>query len=357
MIINADVIDWAKSYSGQKYHALLCDPPYHLESIVKRFGKPDSAPAKTGVYSRFSKGFMGETWDGGGIAFQSNTWSALSEHLYPGAFGMAFAAARNFHRLATAIEDAGLIIHPAIFGWVYGSGFPRATRIKLPAPFWNRYRYGAQAMKPALEPIILFQKPYEGRPTDCIESTGAGVLDIDAGRIGETGGETHAGGFQDRFVGGKVANGGVKTDLTPRGRWPSNFILCNERSRNRLDLQAGTRASQFFYAVQDRLQESSPVYYCSKASTKERNAGLWDKNPHPTIKPLDLTRYLASLLLPPEHYAPRRLLVPFAGTGSEMIGAAIAGWDEITGIEMNPAYIDIAERRSRYWLPCDSNLL
>lgn len=47
-IENDDVIKWAARYRGPLFHALLCDPPYHLTSIVKRFGKPGSAPAKHG---------------------------------------------------------------------------------------------------------------------------------------------------------------------------------------------------------------------------------------------------------------------------------------------------------------------
>lgn len=52
--------------------SIVCDPPYHLISIVKRFGKENSQPAQTknndGSFSRTSKGFMGKTWDGGDIA-------------------------------------------------------------------------------------------------------------------------------------------------------------------------------------------------------------------------------------------------------------------------------------------------
>ena len=73
------------------------------------------------------------------------------------------------------------------------------------------------------------------------------------------------------------------------------------------------------------------------------------KNPHPTIKPIELTRWLASLLLPPNLYAPRRLLVPFSGAGSEMIGGYLAGWEEITGIEMTEEYIPISEARIKFW--------
>ena len=57
----------------------VTDPPYHLTSIVKRFGADDAAPAKvgkTGAYARASSGFMGKVWDGGDIAFQVETWGA-----------------------------------------------------------------------------------------------------------------------------------------------------------------------------------------------------------------------------------------------------------------------------------------
>jgi len=103
--------------------AILCDPPYHLTS-----------------------GFMGAVWDqetdGTGIAFRPDTWSALAKHLLPGGFIMAFASSRGWHRLACALEDAGLIIQPSIFnwhsgqtmeismyGWASGQSFPKATSI------------------------------------------------------------------------------------------------------------------------------------------------------------------------------------------------------------------------------------
>jgi site-specific DNA-methyltransferase (adenine-specific) len=72
-------------------------------------------------------------------------------------------------------------------------------------------------------------------------------------------------------------------------------------------------------------------------------------NHHPTVKPIALAKYLATLLLPPSAYVPRRLLVPFSGSGSEMIGGHQAGWEEITGIEMEEEYCQIAEARLAYW--------
>jgi DNA modification methylase len=408
-IFNGDAVKWAKEYKGPLFHALLCDPPYHLTTITKRFGGAKSAPAKhgkDGVFARASRGFMGQQWDGGDVAFQPDTWAAFGEVMHPGAFGMAFASSRGWHRLAVAIEDAGFIIHPSIFGWAFGSGFPKATRI--PDERFSGHRYGLQALKPALEPIIVFQKPFEGRPRDNITQTGAGTLNIDAGRIGTD--EIPSNQWTDgAHPFGNGAGNDYETEINA-GRWPANFILMDGESAAALDKQSGHLvsgeyadhhviksefpfgsgersehpqaatygdsggASRFFYQVQEQIDYSDPVYYCAKPGKEEKDAGLrtFDalsigdgrpspidnayqcgkterQNPHPTVKPIDLSRYLAGLLLPPEDFTPRRILVPFSGVASEVIGAMQAGWDEIQGVELTDKYIPIAEARIEYW--------
>lgn len=414
------------------FHAVLCDPPYEL-------------------------GFMGKDWDASGVAFHADTWRKIGESLHPGGFLMAFASSRGWHRLACAIEDAGFIIHPTIFGWAFGSGFPKATRIdtqvdkagkwelnplaketprshhvgqvsvsthKLGEPkatfisenplarAWAGHRYGLQALKPAVEPIIVAQKPYSGKPVDCITRTGAGALNVDGGRIAgqvpsvpmPIGGTGQIYGFKN----GQGRNGEMSQPHTS-GRWPANFILLDEEAAAALDRQSGVLtsgkpngarrnangmvfqgggnnaeltgfgdtggASRFFYNVQSQLDAADPIRYQAKASRRERDAGLEGlpmkqfshdgrekpienpyqrndsvaRNFHPTVKPIDLARYLATLLLPPAEYAPRRILVPFAGVGSEMIGAMLAGWEEVVGIEQSAEYADIARRRIEHW--------
>ena len=89
----------------------ITDPPYHLTSITKRFGKENSAPAKygtDGVNARASAGFMGKTWDGGDIAFDPSTWAEVYRVLKPGAMLLSFGAPRTYHRMVCAIEDARL---------------------------------------------------------------------------------------------------------------------------------------------------------------------------------------------------------------------------------------------------------
>jgi site-specific DNA-methyltransferase (adenine-specific) len=143
-------------------------------------------------------------------------------------------------------------------------------------------------------------------------------------------------------------------------------------------------ASRYFFNVQSQLDEADPVRYCAKASRRERDGGLDEadsktfgmsngaqthgqdydkgqgigsnrsrqvKNNHPTVKPLALCQWLATLLLPPAAYAPRRLLVPFSGSGSEMIGGLQAGWDLVMGIEKEAEYVELTQARIVFHVP------
>jgi len=94
---------------------------------------------------------------------------------------------------------------------------------------------------------------------------------------------------------------------------------------------------------------ASRFFYTAKAAAWERTAGLSERSKHPTMKPIRLTEYLATLLLPPALEEPRRLLVPFSGVGSEMIGAQLTGWDEIDGVEQDEDYVEIAKSRIEWW--------
>ncbi|MBL0198547.1 MAG: hypothetical protein IPQ09_30880 [Myxococcales bacterium] len=85
---------------------------------------------------------------------------------------------------------------------------------------------------------------------------------------------------------------------------------------------------------------ASRFFYCTKASKAERGEG----NVHPTVKPLALATYLARLILPPVEGA--RLLVPFCGSGSEMLGGTRAGWSHVEGIDAWDVAVDIARART-----------
>ena len=67
-------------------------------------------------------------------------------------------------------------------------------------------------------------------------------------------------------------------------------------------------------------------------------------NNHPTVKPIELMKYLIKLVTP----AGGRILDPFNGSGSTGCAAVELDYD-YTGIELDPAYVAIAERRIAAW--------
>lgn len=132
-VVCADVLDWAKSYDGPPFHAILTDPPYHLYDVTKARPNRTSGidPNNRGQTARpygAPAGFMGKHWDGGDIAFDPSTWAALAAHLLPGAHVLTFGGSRTHHRLMVAIEDAGLEIRDCIY-WCFGSGFPKSANV------------------------------------------------------------------------------------------------------------------------------------------------------------------------------------------------------------------------------------
>lgn len=125
-LLNGDCLEVLAGMAPGSIDACVTDPPYHLASIVKRFGAEGAAPAKgNDAYERASRGFMGKVWDGGDIAFRPETWAAVLRVLKPGAHLVAFGAPKNYHRLACAIEDAGFEIRDSLM-WLFGTGFPKS---------------------------------------------------------------------------------------------------------------------------------------------------------------------------------------------------------------------------------------
>lgn len=137
VLFKGDCLSVLASLPENSIDAVVCDPPYHLTSIVKRFGKTNvdgegtnEKRAKAGAdgMARLSRGFMGKTWDGGDIAFRAETWALVLRVLKPGGHLIAFSGTRTYHRMACAIEDAGFEVRDMI-AWHYGSGFPKSHNV------------------------------------------------------------------------------------------------------------------------------------------------------------------------------------------------------------------------------------
>lgn len=355
-VIHGDSLSILPSIEPNSFHSVVTDPPYHLTSIVKRFGNDNAAVAKDGIYARSSKGFMGKRWDGGDIAFRPETWSEVIRVMKPGAYMAAFASTRGYHRMACAIEDAGFIIHPML-AWIFGSGFPKATRYKLPD--MDGFRYGLQALKPALEPICFAQKPMVGTGNDNWLAHGVGGINIDACRI-ETAEGDYASGGKNEGIGVRATEGAKheRCEQHTLGRWPANVLHDGSDEVMAAFAAYGTKTSgtwdgkrtsektsgtilNKFGAVRDEVGHAGDsgsaarFFYCAKADADDR---AWSK--HPTVKPLYLIRWLSRLITPPGGH----VLDLFAGSGTTGEAARLEGFD-VTLIEREEEYITDINRR------------
>ena len=288
MIVNADCIEHLKTVEDNHFDSVVTDPPYHLTSIAKRFTNSTEAKyGKDGSFQRLSKGFHGHKWDGGDIAFTTDLWKEVYRTIKPGAVLLAFSATRNYHKMATAIENSGFEIMDMI-NWIYGSGFPKRKNL----------------LKPAHEPIVMARK---GVNKD---------LNLDECRVGDEEIDTSKNRRNTQaeqiFKGGWTGKEGGEI---VKGRWPANVI-------------------------HDGLEEEwAKYFYCPKASKKEKG-----DTKHPTVKPLELMRYLVKLITPKDGI----VLDPFAGTGTTGEACTLEGRNYYL-IEKTKEYIpDIENRINKY---------
>ena len=367
---------------GIQVDAVCTDAPYHLASIVERFGKADAAPAQvgaTGAYRRAAQGFMGQEWDGGDVAFQVDTWRRVFDVMKPGAYLVAFAATKGYHRMACAIEDAGFEIRDML-SWLYGTGFPKSHNLS------GEHEGKGTALKPAVEPIVFAQKPVsEGSVAKNVARWGVGAINIDSCRIHAD--DAQGGSYTvKRFAPGADVNksGAWKQDqeftgeMKP-GRWPANvlhdgsdevlaaFAAYGERGalapvgvraadkcRNvyngsfkgngddgaTFQGDSGT-AARFFYS--SKATQGERIFECREcgAHTLGKPAcGHTDLRTHPTVKPVSLMKWLVKLVCP----AGGLVLDPFAGTGTTAAAARAAGMQSLS-IEADENHVrDIAVR-------------
>jgi len=382
-----DLVSWlrgrrwlAQNGYMPKAHAVFCDPPYGIAFMNRQWDNMDAHEFQAWV----------------------TEWATLLlDFVHPGAVGAFFGGTRTFHRLASGLEDAGWEIFDTV-AWMYGSGFPKSHAVGKNGAGKHWSGYGT-ALKPSYEPLILARAPRDSYTYAALaREFGTGALNIDGGRIG-TADDMNPRDFDDTrrrspkfngvYNGGKSGEYRSRTGSVPPGRWPANTILgCTCESDDHtpecpvaaLDAQSGESSSSFHANDADELHlgvaegyhrpnasmythtkagqirtyngsgGASRFYYIAKAAAWERNAGLHQRNQHPTVKPIALTEYIARLLLPPALAGPRTLLVPFSGSGSEIIGAQLAGWDVVAGIEQSADYAQIARERLAWWAQFDS---
>ena len=359
-----DCLEFLRTLDANSVDAVVTDPPYGLSDH-----KPDDIVACLTAwlsgeeYKPNKRGFMGRNWDA--WVPGPEVWRQAYRVMKPGAYLFCFAGTRTDDLMSMAIRLAGFRKHPFI-GWVFGSGFPKASNLgkmfdkaagverevigrrtdrsatpignmkggrycnadagtfdgsAITAPAtdaareWEGWFYGLQSLKPAIEPVLMFQKPREGRMTENVLRWGTGALNIDASRIGTDdtrnyhkspdGAQMGKNGIYGRSNGRQITG-------SSQGRWPANLItdgsaevvamfpqckrgysLGNGKtpiygSGNGITMNPSKTmhtgepsgypdtgsASRFFSVCPLDEGDCPPLFYCAKSSRRERNYGL-----------------------------------------------------------------------------------
>lgn len=297
--------------------------------------------------------------------------------LKPGGMMLSFGGTRTWHRLACAIEDAGFEIRDSI-AWLYGSGFSKGRLLGNKAglewcecgpnalPYHEPLDDGARrgrvgcprcggldpafrgfstTLKPAFEPIVVARKPLGGTVAANVLEHGTGALNIDGCRVEGEPWKAHSAtglGKVKFFTEGETPV--VDKEPHAAGRWPANVVLDDTQAAV-LDEQSGERPS----GGGDRGATSrdgmmGPGSDRGRATTYEREASTGGasrffptfryeaKAPrrerpkvngtaHPTVKPIDLMRWLVRLVTPPGGV----VVDPFAGSGTTVEACILEG--------------------------------
>lgn len=271
-VITGDCKEILSTYGDNYFHSCITDPPY---------------------------GMGMDHWDHS--VPNVDIWSEVYRKLRPGAFCLAFCSPELYHRLACNIEDAGFVIKDQIM-WMTTTKMAKHNRLK-----------------PAHEPIVVGQKPYQGSLKDNYEKWECGLIDVENTRVPwekEPPKGWVKGGVKRRTFGreGNTTGGGKEygtTDANPAGRYPMNIIGEVE-------------------------PEHQKYFYAPRATRKEKG----ENNDHPTVKPVSLMEYLIKI------YSPVNSIVldPFCGSGSTGVAAKKQNRNFI-GIDLSEHYTEIARQR------------
>ncbi len=372
-LIHGDSLEILPSLQAESVHAVVTDPPYGL-------------------------GFMGKQWDSlppGEIVAKE-----LLRVLRPGGHLLAFGGTRTYHRLTCALEDAGFEIRDCL-AWIYGSGFPKSLNLDGDHDGWGTALKPAHepivmARKPLSGTVAANVERY-GTGALNISASRIAAERLTFSHRGKAGAVSKA----PKGSGIKISTQRDGEWINDSGRWPANILLghgacCGEEcgpccavaelDRQSGELSSGSRKPMVtnglggmgrygsmpnakLPAIEGDSGGASRFFYTAKASTSEKNAGLegmkkglpvdgrdkWTErdrrlgdgvtaslreNVHPTVKPIDLMRWLCRLVTPPGG----TVLDPFMGSGTTGIAALREGFD-FMGVEREKEYFEIAVRR------------
>lgn len=300
-IVLGDALEVLSRIEENSIDLVLTDPPYFLDKMDNNWKHEIVKDARN---QRVIKSLPA------GMKFDRNQgmrfykwYLEVSKEIFrvlkPGGFFFSFSSPRLYHRMASAVDDAGLLIRDC-FLWIYTQNQAKAMSLNH---FINKMDISKQKqeqlkkklegwktpqIKSCFEPIVMAQKPTDGTFLDNILKNNIGLFNTNV-KVGEN-------------------------------MFPSNILMV------------------------DHFNETMDKHFLiAKPSKNEKK----DFNGHLTVKPVTLCEHLIRLSTFSKDAI---VLDPFIGSGTTAVAAKKLGLNYI-GIDINPEYVDISRKRLRLLQP------
>ena len=294
-IICADTLEMFSQLENDSIDVVLTDPPYFLDKLDNNWNYEEvsnkrnqyaikSLPA--GMKFDRAQGKKFYAW-----------YLKISEEIFrilkPGGFFFSFSSPRLYHRMASAIDDAGFEIRDA-FMWLYTQNQAKAMGVDH---FINKMNIDEKTkekikeklngwktpqIKTCFEPIAMAQKPTDQTYLNNMLKHGVGMFNTNV-KIGDN-------------------------------MYPANVFTVD--------------------SINELIDKT---FLLPKPTKKEKG----EYNDHKTVKPLAVCEYLIKLSAFADDAV---ILDPFVGSGTTAVAAKKLGKNYI-GIDANEKYVKISERR------------
>lgn len=294
-IILGDSLDVLSRIEDGSIDVVLTDPPYFLDKLDNNwsYNKVENKKNQQ-VIKSLPAGMKFDRKQGQDFyAWYYKISKEIYRILKPGGFFFSFSSPRLYHRMASAVDDAGLEVRDC-FLWLYTQNQAKAmsvnhfidnmdisdqdkSKIKIKFDGWK-----TPQIKSCFEPIVMSQKPSDGTYLSNMLKNNIGLINTNI-RVGDN-------------------------------MFPANILTLEN--------------------INEVIDKS---FLIGKPTRKEKG----DFNNHKTVKPIEICEHLIKLTA---FYEDAVILDPFIGSGTTAIAAKKLGLNYI-GIDVNPEYVKISEER------------
>lgn len=317
-LVTSSSLELLRTLADNVAHAIVTDPPYEI-------------------------GYKGHGWDKEGIATSVEFWKEALRVARPGAHAVVFGFPRMTFAVAYALVMAGWELREE-GSWLFDRNTPKSVNLAAELQArgvkdWAKWLGWGTGLVNCREAILIARKPLDGPLHDNLVKWECGGLNIAATAFGQLK-KDYAG------MGRSVDFPMKRVDQ----KWSANVLVDHDGTLTEWwcpkpsveEREFGLDHLPIVDLIPERAEGS--VGRKNARAGAGRNAGR--RNWHPTVKPVDLMRYLVAMVLPPGGV----LIDPFMGSGTTGCGAVLHDQSCLfLGIDKDPKAAVLADARIRAW--------